>query len=106
MKTPWGSLQYKQRDRAPADITALIELVIGDAYAAIIYTWGLGKGEWSRRFELQPLDFGGGEFGISVAMMLDLIPEQEVAKIRGIGRKRAAEIYEKLRKSLADEPGF
>ena len=94
------------RPGVPPDTSALIETVIDEDLARCIYAYAVGAGQWHTRFGMELLDFGGGEFGISVEMMLSCIPESELAKIRGIGKKRAAKIYAALKHSPASEPGY
>lgn len=87
------------------DYSALIETVIDEECAARIYKAAANK-DWQHKFELEILDFGGGEKGISAEGLLTAIPEEEVARIFKIGKKRAAVIFEQLRKSLSLEPGY
>lgn len=100
----WSDYDITHPEVIP-DYSALIETVIDEDLAKLIYNAAKKKG-WKDEFDLEILGFGGGEEGISVDGLLTAVPEEEVAKVRGIGKKRAAVIYEQLQHSLSLEPGY
>jgi hypothetical protein len=96
--------------KVPAETSALIEnfIFIDDIVKAFYESKSLKK--YFEDNDIHLLDFGGGEFGITASMIVDIQPIiiSRIKKPNGktIGHKMAREILARAKEVMKAEPGY
>jgi len=103
--TAHGKVKGVRLSGVPMETAPLIETVIDDMdLVEALYSSDI----WERN-GVEMLDFGGGEFGLTTSMVLE-VPVEELKKIpfgkRTLGLRRAKKLHEICEKSMSLEPYY